>query len=298
MTRFRPSTRGAAGHRSGSPLLTRLHIQTPTNTSHPPAENSDTTHASLSAILSCFHPGRHSTTDQPTPTINHDQTDAGMAKPVPLQSEPQPPLSPQQPSKNWNAEMAPPDLARAFDQRASPDTPASACGSRREDSSADSHEDDGQSDYLEVISDNEGDEDKGEDGHAYVKLVTYNPRLDRSAFLFALCDTGAAVCVVTYAKACIVAPDSLGDEFFKGDPRTLKILGSEVALHGPIRMEFCLWKKGKQRYEAPFYVLPSNYKESGFDALLNFKAVWRIGFERLGWMETQRDSAAERDGRK
>ena len=171
--------------------------------------------------------------------------------------------------------MAPQDLAWPFDQRASPDTPVSACSSGREDSSTDSHEDDAQSDYLEVISDNE------EDRLPYVTLGAYNPRLHRSAFLSALCDTGATVCVLTYAKADVVAP-GLSDEFFKSGTRTAKILGSKVTLYGPIWVKFCLLEKGKQCYEAPFYVLPRNCKESGFDALLNFKAVRRIGFRRLG----------------
>jgi hypothetical protein len=276
ITPFCPSTRGAAGHRSGSPYLTRLHSQFPTNTSHPHAESNDAVHASLVTILFCFHRSRHTATDQPTPTKNPCQTDAGMTKPVPLQSGPQLPLSTQHLSKNWNAEMAPQDLAWSCYQRASPDTPANACSSGREDSSTDSHEDDAQSDYIEVISDNE------EDGLPYVRLVANNPRLHRPAVLSTLCDTGATLCVLTHAKADVVAPDSLGDEFFKSNPRIVTVLGSKVPLHGPIRMEFCLWKNSKHHYEAPFYVLPSNYKTNGFDALLNFKAVRRIGFRRLG----------------
>jgi hypothetical protein len=296
MAPFHPPTGGTAGHRSAGRYLARLQSHTPSltnisdedppqssanNTSNPRAGSNDATRSSLCTILSLFHLGRHGVKNQPSSATQPGRTDAGIAEPTPLESEPEPPLSPQQTPQNYDAEMARQDLAWLFDQLASSDARASARSS----------EDDANSDHTELVSE---DEDDAEDAHQYVVLGAYNTVLNRLMFFFGIIDTGAAVSVLSYAKARLVAPDGISDDFSKVGTRTLDILGGKVTVHGPIWVKFCLRSQhSRKRYKAPFYVLPSSYGEGGFDALLNIKLV-----QRLGLVEIQRDPAAEIEARK
>jgi hypothetical protein len=302
MAPFHPPTSGTAGHRRGGRLLTRLRTHNANRSSvsnedapefsashspNPRAESNDTPRSSLGTLLSRFHVGRRDANEQPNPTTKSSQTDAGMVEHAPLESEPEPSRSPQQTSQNADTktETTPQPLSWLVDQLASSDTRAGASSSEHEDSSSDSLGDDANSHHTELISDDEGD---AEDVHHYFMLGAYDPNLKQPVFFFGTGDTGAAVSVLSYAKARFVAPDGISDNFAHVGTRTLDILGGEVTVHGPIWVKFWLRSKGSRiRYKAPFYVLPTSYGESGFDALLNHKVV-----ERLGLVEIQRDPAA------
>jgi hypothetical protein len=85
-------------------------------------------------------------------------------------------------------------------QRASLDTRASAHSSEAGDSSPCSDGDDANSYDTLLISDDE-------DIHHYIMLGAWNPALGQPTFVPGMCDTGAAVSVLSYAKARLVAPD-------------------------------------------------------------------------------------------
>jgi hypothetical protein len=193
----------------------------------------------------------------------------------PLESDPRLSRSPQQTSLNSDAETAHQDLARLVEPLASLDTRASPHSSEDGDSSLCSDGDDAQSHDTQLISDDEGDT---EDEHNYIMLGAYNPALDQPTFFFGMCDTGADVSMLSYAKARLVAPDGISDDVTHLDSRTLDTLVGTVTVHGPIWVKFWLGDKGNRiRYKAPFYVLPRSYGERGFDSVLNKKVVQRLG---------------------
>ena len=292
-----------AGHNSSGRFLTRLQSHAPSplstsdedpvpsntgQTSNPQAECRAPPHPSRVTTVSRSFLGRRDADEQPTPTTAPGQSYAGMAKPPPLESDPGMSRSPQHTSPNSDAETAHQDLTRLVDQRASLDTRARAYSSEDGDSSPCSDGGDAHSYDTQLIS---GDEDDTEDIHHYIMLGAYNPTLDQPTFFFGMCDTGAAVSVLSYAKARLVAPDGISDDVTHLDARTLGILGGTVTVHGPIWVKFWLRDEGNRvRYKAPFYVLPRGYGESGFDSLLNKKVV-----QRLGLVTIQRHPAAERE---
>jgi len=177
-------------------------------------------------------------------------------------------------------------------QQASLDTRASAHSSEDGDSSPCSDGGDADSYDTLPISDDESDT---EDIHHYIMLGAWSPALGQPTFMFGICDTGAAVSVLSYEKARLVAPDDIGDDVTRLDARTLCTLGGTVTVHGPIWVKFWLEDEGKGnhiQYKAPFYVLPPSYGEPGFDLLLNKEVVQRLGLATI-----QRHPAAERETR-
>jgi len=166
-------------------------------------------------------------------------------------------------------------------QRDSLDTRASAHSSEDGDSSPCSDGDDADSYDTPPISDDESDT---EDIHHYITLGAWSPALGQTTFMLGICDTGAAVSVISYAKARLVAPDGISDDVTHLNARTLDALGGTVTVHGPIWVEVWLEDGGKGnriRCKVPFYVLPRNYGEGGFDLLLSRKVVKRLELVRL-----------------
>jgi hypothetical protein len=298
MAPFNTPTGGAAEYRSGGRFLTRLQSRTPTSVSisevDPP--HSSANHASntltrsndvplsrLAIILSCFLLGR-GTKDQSIAIANPTRIYAGTAEPNTLESETRPSCSLQQTSLNPDVETERRDLVWLCNQLASPDTRA---GAYRSDD-----DDDANSDHSELISEDESD---AKDQHHYVILGAYDPDLGQPVFFCATCDTGADVNILSYAKARLVAPDSVSDDFSNVGTRVVHTLGSSVTVHGPIWVTFCLRNKGssRTRYRAAFYVLPESYGEGYFDALLNIKLV-----QRLRLVDIQRHSTVEVEARR
>jgi hypothetical protein len=298
MAPFHPSTGGTAGQRSGGRDLARLqtHPSSPMSvsdenapqpsTNHPSnlrAESNDAPRSSLGPVLSLLHLGRRGKRGQPIPTANPSQIDAGMAEPTPLESEPGPPLFTQQDPQSSDTEMELQDVTWLVHQLASSDTRARGRSSDDDASPPDSHQDDANSDHLELISDNEDEDeddndDEAEDDHQHALLGAYNPTTGQPVFVHGVYDTGATVSVMSSAKARQVAPDGASDDFLHFGIRTVDTLGGLVTLHGPIWVTFCLRNRGSRtQYNAPFYVLPSRYGEGGFDALLSIKLVRRLG---------------------
>jgi hypothetical protein len=305
MAPFHSPFGGTAGHNSSGRTLTRLQNHAPSrlstsdedraqsNTgqpSNPQAECSVPSHSSRGMTVSRFLLGRRDANEQPPPTTATGQSYAGMAKPPPLKSDPGLSCSPQRTSPNYDGKMARQDLERLLAQPTSLDTRAGTHSSEAGDSSPGSDGDDAHSYYLQLISDDESD---AEDEHNYTMLGAYNPALDQPVFFFAMYDTGAHFSILSYAKARLVAPDGISDDFAHLKSRTLNTLGGEVTVHGPIWVEFWLGDRGNRvRYKAPFYVLPRSYGEGGFDSLLNRKAL-----QTLGLVKILRHPAAERDTR-
>lgn len=306
MAPFNSSPAGNAGHRNSGRSLTRVRNQAPSrhpsatnedpapsNTgrnSNPRAECNDQRHSSRRFTVLRFFLWRRNANEHHSPTTASGQSYAGMTEPPPLESDARLSRSPQQTSPNSDTETACQDLTRLLDLRTSLDIRASTHSSEDGDSSPDSDGDDAHSHDTEQISDVESD---AEDGHNYMMLGAYNPARDQPVFFFCMYDTGAALSVLSYAKARLVAPDGIGDDVVHLRPRTLNILGGKVTVHGPIRVKFWLGEKGNRiQYEAPFYVLPRSYEEIGFDSLLNNKVV-----QRLGLVTIQRHRAAERKTR-
>ena len=273
-----------------SPLITSDEDPAPSNTgqtSNPQAECRAPPHPSRSIITSR---SRRDANERPTPTTAPGQSYAGMVEPPPLESDPRMSRSPLHTSPNSDVETAHQDLRRLVDQQASLDTRASPHSSEDGDSSPCSDGDDARSYDTLLISDDEGDT---EDTHPYIMLGAWNPVLRQPTFLFGICDTGAAVNVLSYAKACLVAPDGISDDVTHLKARILNIPGGTVTVHGPIRVKFWLGDEGNRiRYDAPFYVLPRSYGEGGFDSLLSNKVVQRVGLVTI-----QRYSTAEREMR-
>ena len=150
--------------------------------------------------------------------------------------------------------VEPQDLTRLVDQRAFLDIRASAYSSKDGDSSPCSDGDDAHSNDIQLIS---GDEDDTEDVRDYIVLGAYNPALNKPTFSFGKCDTGAAVSVLLYAKARLVAPDGISNDVTHIDARTLDILGGTVTVHGPIWVKLWLGDGGNRIwYKAP-YLCPS-----------------------------------------
>ena len=305
MAPFHSPIGGTVGHNNSDRFLTRLQSHAPSplstsdedpapsntgQTSNPQAECRALPRSSRGTIVSRSFLGRRDANEQPTPTTAAGQSYAGMAEPPPLDSDPGMSRSPQHTSPYSDAETAHQDLTRLVDQRASLDTRASAHSSEDGDSSPCSDGDDAHSYDTLLISDDESDT---EDIHHYIMLGAWNPALGQPTFFFGMCDTGAAVSVLSYAKARLVAPDGISDDVTHLNARTLDILGGTVTVHGPIWVKFWLGDEGNRiRYKAPFYVLPRSYGEGGFDSLLNKKIVQRVGLVTI-----QRHSAAERETR-
>jgi hypothetical protein len=301
MALFHSPTGGTAGHNGSGRFLARPQSHTPSppstsnedpvpsntsQTSNPQAECRAPPHPSRGTTVPHAFLGRRHADEQPTPITAPEQSYAGMAEP-PLESDPGMSRSPQHTSPNSDAETAHQDLTRLVDQRASLDTRARAHSSEDGDSGLRSDEDDAHSYDTQLISDDEGDT---EDIHDYVLLGAFNPVLNQPTFFFGMSDTGAAVNVLSYAKARLVAPDGINDDVTHLNARTLGIFGGgTVTVHGPIWVKFWLGDEGNRiRYKAPFYVLPRSYGESGFDSLLNKKSV-----QKLGLVTIQRHPAAE-----
>ena len=307
MAPFHPNIGVTAGHWSRGRFRTRLQTPAPSRTSvsnghpqpastnhlsNPHTERNNARRSPLGSLLSRFRRGRHGVNEQPNPTTDRGQTDAGeTATTARPDSNPEPSLIPHQTAQNCETETACQDLAqlvdrRGYDTRAT----ASASASNREDGEDSSlgsdDEDDAYSIDTELISDYGGD---AEEGHQYVMLGAYNYALRRRLFFIGTLDTGATLSVLSYAKARLVAPDGPAGDFCHLGERIMGTAGGDVTVHGPIRVKFWLWNEGcRRRYETPFYVLPRSYSEGAFDALLNLKVV-----QRLGLVQIQRDSAAE-----
>jgi hypothetical protein len=290
MATFNTPTGGAAGSTSGSRFL-QSSTATSVSISEVDSPHSSANHASdprtrsndaplspLDRILSCFHLRRRGAKDQSTTITNPARIYAGTAKSSPLESETRPPCCLQQTSRHHLAETARHDLAWLRDQLVSPDTRAGAYSSG---------DDDANSDYSELISEDESD---AEDAHHCVILVAYGPDLDQPVFFCGTCDTGAVLNIMSYAKARLVAPDDVSDGFSNVGTRSVDTLGGSVTVHGPIWVTFCLRNEGSYwtRYRAAFYVLPESYGEGCFDALLSIKLA-----QRLRLVHIQRHSTVE-----
>ena len=305
MTPFHSPIGGTAGHNSSGRFHTRLQSHAPSplstsdedpvpsntsQTSNPQAECRAPPHSSRGTPVS------RSFLEQPTPTTAFGQSYAGMTKPSPPESDLGMSRSPQHTSPNSDAETAHQDLTRLVHQRASLDTRARAHRSEDGDSSPCSDGDDAHSYDTQLISDDEGDTD---DTHDYIMLGAYNPTLNQPTFFFGTCDTGAAVSVLSYAKARLVAPDGISDDVTHLGSRTLDILGGTVTVHGPIWVQFWLGDEGNRiRYKAPFYVLPRGYRKCGFDSLLNKKAAQRVGLVTIQRHPRRGARDAERKSRR
>ena len=274
MATFNTPTGGAAGSRSGDRFLQSHtasisevdpHHSSANHASDPRTRSNDAPLSPLARILSFFHLGHRGAKDQSTTITNPARTYAGTAKSSPLESETRPSCCLQQTSRHHLAKTARHDLAWLRDQLASPDTRAGAYSSG---------DDDTNSDYSELISEDESD---AEDAHHCVTLVAYDPYLDQPVFLCGTCDTGAVLNIMSYAKARLVAPDDVSDGFSNVGTRTVDTLGGSVTVHGPIWVTFCLRNEGSYwtRYRAAFYVPPESYGESCFDALLGIKISQR-----------------------
>jgi hypothetical protein len=175
-------------------------------------------------------------------------------------------------------------------QRASLDTRASAHRSEDGDSFPCSDGDDANSYDTLLIS---GDESDTEDIRRYIALGVRSPAFGQSTFVFAMCDPGAAVSLLSYEKARLVAPDSISDDVTHLSARTLDILGGTVTVHGPIWVKLGLGDEGNRiQYKTPVYVLPRSYGRCSFDLLLNEKVVQRLGLATI-----QRHPAAVRETR-
>jgi hypothetical protein len=305
MAPFHLYTVGTAGHWSRGRFLTRLQTHAPSRNSvssgrpqpasanhlsSPQIERIDQPRSLLGTLLSRFRHGRHDVNEQPNPTTDRGQTDAGKAAaPAPPDSEPKPSLIPHQTSWNCETETACQDLAQLVDPRSS-DTRASASSREDgEDSSLGSDDDDGDDAYsidTELISDYDGD---AEEGHQYVKLGADNYALKQWFLFFGTSDTGASLSVMSCDKARLVAPGGPAGDFSHLGKRTMGTAGGDVTVHGPIWVKFWLWNEGpRRRYRAPFYVLPRSYSKGAFDALLSIKVV-----QRLGLVQIRRDPAVE-----
>jgi hypothetical protein len=292
MAPFHSPIGGTAGHNSSERFLTRLQSHAPSPPSTPDEDPvpSNTGHTSnpQAECKAPPHSSRGTTVSrsfQPTPTTAPGPSYAGMAEPPPLESDLGMSRFPQHISPNSDAETAHQDLTRLVDQRTSLDTRARAHSS--EDGNL-SDEDDAHSYNTQLISDDEGDT---EDIHDYIMLGAYNHALNQPTFFFGMVDTGAAVSLLSYAKARLIAPNGISDDVTHLNARTLGIPSGTVTVHGPIWVKFWLGDEGNRiRYKAPFYVLPRGYGESGFDSLLNKKVV-----QRLGLVTIQHHPAAERE---
>ena len=280
MATFNTPTGGAAGSKSGGRFLQSRtatsasisEVDPPHSSvnraSDPRTRSSDAPLSPLARILSCFRLRRRGVKDQSTTITNPARTYAGTAKSSHLESETIPSCCLQQTSRNCLAKTARHDLAWLRDQLASPDTRAGAY-------SSDDDDDDANSDYSELISEDESD---AEGAHHCVILVAYDPDLDQPVFICGTCDTGAALNIMSYSKARLVAPDDVSNGFSNVGTRIVDTLGGSVTVHGPIWVTFCLRNEGSYwtRYRAAFYVLPESYGEGCFDALLNIKLAQRL----------------------
>lgn len=269
MAPFNTPTGGAAGSTATSVSISEVDPphSSANHASDPRTRSNDAPLSPLVRILSCFHLGRRGAKDQSTTITNLARTYAGTAKSSPLESETRPSCYLQQTSRHHLAEAARHDLAWLRDQLASPDTRVGAYSS--------GDDDDANSDYSELISEDESD---AEDAHHCVILVAYDPDLDQPVFFCGTCDTGAVLNIMSYAKARLVAPEDVSDGFSNVGTRTVDTLGGSVTVHGPIWVTFCLRNEGSYltRYRAAFYVLPESYGEGCFDALLNIKLAQRL----------------------
>ena len=307
MAPFHPSTRQTARRRSGGRFLTRLQRRTPNpmsisedhpshtgsgHASNPCAEGTNGPWSSLGTFLSCFHLAHRVAKEQPKLTTSHSQTCIGPAEPSPLGSEQNSSRSPQQTSQNVDVQPARHDLVWLRKQLASHDTRASPRSSENEDGDEGEDEGDAKSDYSELILEDDSD---AEDAHECVVLAAYNAALNQPVFFFGTCDTGAALSMLSYDKARLVAPNGVRDDFSNVGTRIVHTLGGTVTVHGPIWVTFCLRNttSRRTRYKAPFYVPPSTDGEGCFDALLNIKLM-----QRLRLVEFRRDSAAEGEARR
>jgi hypothetical protein len=227
----------------------------------------------LATILSCFHLRHRDVKSRSTTITNPARTCAGTAEPSPLKSKTRPCCSLQQTSRHPDAETARHNLAWLRNQLASPDARAGAYSS--DDDNDDDDDDDAKSDYSELISEDESD---AKTERRCETLVAYDSDLGQPVFLCGICDTGADLNIISYAKACLVAPDSISDDFSNIGTRTVDTLGGSVTLHGPIWVTFFLRNTSshRTRYRAAFYVLPESYGEGCFDALLNIKLAQRL----------------------
>lgn len=292
MALFPRPTAGTAGHGSSGVSVSRLQPQASGRIAVPDEDStaSSNTPNSKAGARSSEPPRRCGNVDEhPIPTANPGQTAAvaaaaAAAEYPPLESKPELAFPPQGTSQNADKENASQHLAKLVDPRASHGTRVSTQSSEEEDSSIDSCGDDANSDYTELISDDESDT---EDVHQYVVLGAYTAALEQPMFFLGTCDTGAAVSILSHAKARLVDPDGVSNDLPGSRKRILSILGSEVTVHGPIWVKFWLGSEGSRiRYKAPFYILPSGYRQAEFDALLNIKVV-----QRLGLVEIQRKLA-------
>jgi hypothetical protein len=147
------------------------------------------------------------------------------------------------------------------------------------ESSPRSDEDDAPSHYIIFVSEDESD---AESTCHWRILIAKNPTLGQPMFLWAMCDTGADVSIISYPKACLIAPEGINDDFAHLKSRSLRVVGGKVTVHGPISVEIWLGDQDSHiRYCAPFYVLPRRYGECGFDALLSRKLCQTIGLVQI-----------------
>jgi hypothetical protein len=267
MANFNTPNGGAAESRSGGRFHRLRQSRAPTSIriSKVDRPHSSASHASntrtrsndeplspLAIILSCFPLAHRDVNGQSTATTNPARTYAGTTEPSPLESP--------------NTETARHDLAWLRDQLASPDARVAAYSF---------DDDDAKSDYSVLISEIESD---AKTARRCVILVAYDPYLDRPVFFCGICDTGADLNVISYAKARLVAPNGISDDFSNIGTRTVDGLGGSVTLHGPIWVTFFLRNTSshRTRYRAAFYILPESYREVCFDVLLNITLAERL----------------------
>jgi hypothetical protein len=289
MAPFHTPSSGTPGRSSGGRLVMLLRTHAPSrssvsdedtlqfstgHSSNPRTESNNAARSSLHTILSRFRVGRRGANEQPTFAPNPGQTNGGMVEGAPLNSEPEPSRSTQQAPQKSDTETAPQPLSWLVEELASLDTRASPSGSD-DDSSSDSIGDDANSYIIQLVSYDDGDT---EDPIQRVTLGAYDPDLKQPFFFRGTCDTGTFVNVLSYEKACIVAPHGISDNFASVGKLILNSAIGEVTMLGPIWVEFWLQSEGSHiHYEAPFYVIPDIYPEGGFDALLNRKSLKMMG---------------------
>ena len=123
-----------------------------------------------------------------------------------------------------------------------------------------------------------GDESDTESSRHCRILVLNNPILGQPVFLWAIGDTAGDLNIISYPKACLIAPEGISDDFAHLESQSLDTVGGEITVHGPMSLEFRLGgEDNHMRYSAPFYVVPRRYGEMNFDALLNSKLSQRLG---------------------
>jgi hypothetical protein len=244
------------------------------HSSSPRTESNNTTRASRRSILSRLHVGPRDANEQLNSATNPGQTNGGMAEAAPLESEPGRSRSTQQTPQKSDTETALQPLSELVDELSSPDTPASPSGHNK-NSSSDSIGHGANSYTSKLKSHRVGYTQRIQ---KYATLGADDPYLKQAVFFRALHDTGASVSMLSYEIACLIAPDIIRDNFANVDRLTFGNVGGEVTLRGPILLKFWLQNGDSRIYcEAPFYILPSIYRSSDVDALLNLEVLGMLG---------------------